>query len=405
MNFSRTQLRKQPVLEALHEFMKRENETGSITRQEAVSMVPPLFMDVEPHHWVLDMCAAPGSKTFQLLEMLHAGPAPPTGLVVANDADAMRCNLLCHQTKRMCSPHLVVTHHEAQGFPLLRDLDPASPDTHVLFDRILCDVPCSGDGTMRKAPDIWHRWSTASGNGLHGLQLRIALRAFQLLRVGGRLVYSTCTFNPVEDEAVVAELLRRTAGALELVDCSDALPGLRRMPGKQRWRVRDRQRWYDTWEEGKQVRGAGGGRRGARSAPCAVASLILPPPVLLVFALSTIFPPKATCPPIHPQPAGHQAGPHHVPGCRVGRAAAAPLHALPAPPPKHRRLLCGGAAQGGRAAEPAAPGRQGAARRWEGRQRAQGGRGAGRWGRRCSWSNAPAGGTGGSCARGGRQRG
>jgi hypothetical protein len=90
------------------------------------------------------MCAAPGSKTFQLLEMLHAGPAPPTGLVVANDADAMRCNLLCHQTKRMCSPHLVVTHHEAQGFPLLRDLDPASPDTHVLFDRILCDVPCSG---------------------------------------------------------------------------------------------------------------------------------------------------------------------------------------------------------------------------------------------------------------------
>lgn len=107
---------------------------------------------------------------------------------------------------------------------------------------------------MRKAPDIWRRWSTASGNGLHGLQLKIALRAFQLLRVGGRLVYSTCTFNPVEDEAVVAELLRRTGGALELVDCSAALPGVRRMPGKQRWRVRDRDKWFDTWEEGKKVR-------------------------------------------------------------------------------------------------------------------------------------------------------
>lgn len=256
MNFSRAQLRKLDVLEQLHEFIKRENEIGSITRQEAVSMVPPLFMDVQPHHRVLDMCAAPGSKTFQLLEMLHAGPAPATGLVVANDADVMRCNLLTHQTKRMCSPNLMVTNHEAQNFPLLRNLlagqGGEGAEQLVLFDRILCDVPCSGDGTMRKAPDIWRRWNVSSGNGLHSLQLRIALRACELLRLGGRLVYSTCTFNPVEDEAVVAEVLRRTKGAFELVDVSDSLPGLRRLPGMQRWKVRDRERWYTTWEEGKE---------------------------------------------------------------------------------------------------------------------------------------------------------
>ena len=76
----------------------------------------------------------------------------------------------------------------------------------ILFDRILCDVPCSGDGTIRKAPDIWRRWTPGNGNGLHPLQLRIALHACQMLRVGGRLVYSTCTFNPIEDEAVVAEV-------------------------------------------------------------------------------------------------------------------------------------------------------------------------------------------------------
>lgn len=75
-----------------------------------------------------------------------------------------------------------------------------------MFDRILCDVPCSGDGTIRKAPDIWRRWTPGNGNGLHPLQLRIALHACQMLKVGGRLVYSTCTFNPVEDEAVVAEV-------------------------------------------------------------------------------------------------------------------------------------------------------------------------------------------------------
>lgn len=107
MSFSRGQLRKLPILAEIHELLKRENEAGSITRQEAVSMVPPLFLDVEPHHrvsaathtWccraalsflltlilpciqILDMCAAPGSKTAQILEMLHAGTMMPTGMV------------------------------------------------------------------------------------------------------------------------------------------------------------------------------------------------------------------------------------------------------------------------------------------------------------------------------------
>ena len=89
------------------------------------------------------------------------------------------------------------------------------------YDRVLCDVPCSGDGTLRKAPDIWRRWVAANGNGLHLLQLRIALHAAHQLRVGGRMVYSTCTFNPVEDEAVVAEVRRfRHETALAVRACS-----------------------------------------------------------------------------------------------------------------------------------------------------------------------------------------
>lgn len=60
------------------------------------------------------MCAAPGSKTFQMLEMLHSGSTAATGLVVANDSDAKRCNLLAHQTKRMCSPSMLVSNHEGQ---------------------------------------------------------------------------------------------------------------------------------------------------------------------------------------------------------------------------------------------------------------------------------------------------
>ncbi|DBB17237.1 hypothetical protein WJX82_009382 [Trebouxia sp. C0006] len=249
MSFSRGQLRKLPILAEIHELLKRENEAGSITRQEAVSMVPPLFLGVEPHHRILDMCAAPGSKTAQILEMLHAGTMMPTGIVVANDADAQRCNLLAHQTKRMCSPALIVTNHDATMYPIVTD---HTAKESILFDRILCDVPCSGDGTIRKAPDIWRRWTPGNGNGLHPLQLRIALHACQMLKVGGRLVYSTCTFNPVEDEAVVAEVLKMTGSSLQLLDLSDHLPGLPRLPGLKKWYARDKIQYYSNWEEANQ---------------------------------------------------------------------------------------------------------------------------------------------------------
>lgn len=80
------------------------------------------------------------------------------------------------------------------------------------FDRILCDVPCSGDGTIRKAPNIAKTWAPKTGMSLHGLQLAIAERGLQLLTVGGLMVYSTCALNPMEDEAIVATLLERHAG-------------------------------------------------------------------------------------------------------------------------------------------------------------------------------------------------
>ncbi|MQL73193.1 hypothetical protein Taro_005539, partial [Colocasia esculenta] len=273
LNFSRMQLRKNQTLERFHEFLKLENEIGNITRQEAVSMVPPLFLDVSPDHYVLDMCAAPGSKTFQLLEMMHQSAnlgSLPDGLVIANDVDVQRCNLLIHQTKRMCTTNLIVTNHEAQHFPGCRvtsnlslcnmndenggsagspcQLEEAS-NNHLLFDRVLCDVPCSGDGTLRKAPDIWRKWNSGMGNGLHRLQVQIAMRGLALLKVGGRMVYSTCSMNPIENEAVVAEVLRRCGSSVELLDVSAELPQLIRRPGLKKWKVRDRGIWLNSFED------------------------------------------------------------------------------------------------------------------------------------------------------------
>jgi len=86
---------------------------------------------------------------------------------MANDLDVQRCNLLIHQTKRMCTANLIVTNNEAQHFPGCRadkngskasEMEIEPQISQLLFDRVLCDVPCSGDGTLRKAPDMWRKW-------------------------------------------------------------------------------------------------------------------------------------------------------------------------------------------------------------------------------------------------------
>ncbi|KAG6977130.1 hypothetical protein JG688_00000650 [Phytophthora aleatoria] len=246
----RRRVRKLPILKEFQSWLVELSNSGSITRQEAVSMIPPLVLGVEPHHKVLDMCAAPGSKTSQLLESLHsqefATGKTPTGVVVANDVDLKRAYMLVHQSKRISSPALLVTCHEAQNIPFLGT---DGTESEGVFDRILCDAPCSGDGTLRKNPLIWKNWSAKNGIALHPLQLQIAKRGASLLKVGGNICYSTCTFNPLENEAVVADLLRWSKGSLELVDVSNTLPLLKRRPGISTWKVMDSQlKEYSSYE-------------------------------------------------------------------------------------------------------------------------------------------------------------
>ncbi|VDB92498.1 unnamed protein product [Peniophora sp. CBMAI 1063] len=255
-NVAKKVLRRSPEFKRFHSFLVYETEVGNITRQEAVSMLPPLFLDVQPHHKVMDMCAAPGSKTSQLLEFLHASAEPgaqsiPPGLLVANDSDYKRAQLLIHQSARLPSPAFLVTNMDASNYPTLSLGTSAAASTStatkkpkmkglpanttpLLFDRILCDVPCSGDGTLRKNVGIWKTWNPMDGNGLHGLQTRILTRAMRMLEQGGRVVYSTCSLNPVENEAVIAEALKTVKG-FELLDVSSHLPTLHRASGLHTW--------------------------------------------------------------------------------------------------------------------------------------------------------------------------
>lgn len=282
-------VRKFPPFSAFQKFLVSETSVGNISRQEVVSMIPPMLMDLKPGMTVLDMCAAPGSKSAQLLEMIHIGEeqrmrkvlrenakadglemgpetedeknadlsADPsdsgraTGLLIANDADYKRGHMLVHQLKRLSSANLLVSNHDATQFPSIRIPSPDNKPLYLKFDRILADVPCSGDGTLRKNANIWKDWLPGNALGLHLTQIRILVRALQLLKVGGRVVYSTCSMNPVENESVIASAIERCGvDNVEIVDCSQELPNLKRAPGMKKWNIMDKTcKTWSSWEE------------------------------------------------------------------------------------------------------------------------------------------------------------
>ncbi|KAL0636572.1 tRNA (cytosine-5-)-methyltransferase ncl1 [Maublancomyces gigas] len=272
MTAGKTVIRRCPPFKRFQNFLVAETTVGNISRQEAVSMIPPLLMDIEPHHAVLDMCAAPGSKTAQLIEAIHAGEETrteeaiaqdgptdkinnggrPTGLVIANDADYKRSHMLIHQTKRLNSPNLIVTNHDATWFPSLLISGPNEDKEYLKYDRILADVPCTGDGTARKNYGVWRDWSPGGAFNLHLTQVRILVRGLQMLKVGGRIIYSTCSMNPVENEAVLASAIDRCGGLdkVNIVNVDHRLPELKRRPGVTNWKVFDRDCvWFNSFEE------------------------------------------------------------------------------------------------------------------------------------------------------------
>jgi len=169
----------------------------------------------------------------------------PKGFLVANDADASRCYVLskrCSTALKERSVSLIVTCHNARRFPNVQAPLNRCPKQGVFmtpgpYDRIICDVPCSGDGTIRKDFKVFKVWHPGYGISLHPLQLQIAMRGVSLLKVGGLMTYSTCSFNPIENEAVVYELLKRYQGSLELVDPEPILK-----ESKLVWRE-----GWDTW--------------------------------------------------------------------------------------------------------------------------------------------------------------
>lgn len=235
MMIPRELLKKNAGLKQVHKLVMQMADSGLITRQEIVSMLPPILLDVKADHAILDMCAAPGSKTAQLLELIQVNSMlekgvpnseQATGFVVANDADPKRAFMLTHQMNRLNAANIVITNHNAQVFPELKYMDCApGEDRRVRYDRIVCDVPCSSDAAIRKIPTKWKEWNTKGGQSLHALQLQILERGIELLKVGGKITYSTCSLNPIENESVVAAALKKYGSKIRLLEARDLMQG------------------------------------------------------------------------------------------------------------------------------------------------------------------------------------
>ncbi|MDP6869857.1 MAG: RsmB/NOP family class I SAM-dependent RNA methyltransferase [Candidatus Poseidoniaceae archaeon] len=201
------------------------HETGRVTRQEAVSMLPPVILEPKSDDLVMDTCAAPGSKATQLAEMIE------NGLLLANEPSAGRLNLLVTNRDRLGLSNMLIMQHD--GRHVGRMPEPG-------LDGIIVDAPCTGSATTRKNRDLWWKWTPKAGRSLFKLQIGIAFRAAQLLKPGGKLVYSTCSLDPTENEAVVCEILRKCPW-LELVkiDSEKLLPGMKIHHGISNWQILD----------------------------------------------------------------------------------------------------------------------------------------------------------------------
>ena len=163
--------------------------------QEPSAMAPAFYLDAAPHEKVLDLCAAPGGKTTQIAEMMEN-----TGLLVSNEINKERARILSENIERMGLKNTVCT-----------NMDPAalSEKFTEYFDKICVDAPCSGEGMFRKNDEAITNWSEDNVKMCALRQAEILDEADKMLKPGGRMVYSTCTFSKEENEDNIEAFIER----------------------------------------------------------------------------------------------------------------------------------------------------------------------------------------------------
>ncbi len=162
--------------------------------QEASAMLPAEILPIEENDIVLDACAAPGGKSLKLLNKLNK-----TGLLISNDISASRANALLRNIERFGFENYYVISKD------ILELEEKYSNT---FDKILLDAPCSGEGMFRKDSSLINSWLKKGPEEYATLQKKLLKACLNMLKDGGQLLYSTCTFSPLEDEEVIEYALQ-----------------------------------------------------------------------------------------------------------------------------------------------------------------------------------------------------
>lgn len=172
-----------------------EHHSGMIYMQDPGAMSALSALDFTEGEWVLDMCAAPGGKSSQIAERIG-----DEGFLLSNEFVPKRAKIIVGNFERLGVKNAMVTSLDTAELPKMFS---------EAFDTVVCDAPCSGEGMFRKSDEALTDWSEENVKMCADRQLMILENAIPVLKAGGRLVYSTCTYSPEENEMVVAALMER----------------------------------------------------------------------------------------------------------------------------------------------------------------------------------------------------
>lgn len=172
-----------------------EHILGYYYIQSFSSFIPPIVLNPEETDLVLDLCAAPGSKTTELGEIMNN-----RGTLIANEIQLDRLKSLVHNVDRMNQMNVGVTHYKGEQLNTIY---------FDYFDKILVDAPCSGLGIVQKKIEVNDWWTIERVKRLSELQLKLFVSAIKMLKVGGEIVYSTCTLTVEENELIIDKILKK----------------------------------------------------------------------------------------------------------------------------------------------------------------------------------------------------
>ena len=180
------------------------HELGCFYLQEPSAMLPAFLLNPNEDDIVLDLCAAPGGKSMQASLLMHN-----KGLIISNDIARNRASAIVENAERMGRGNLLITNN---------DFSSIYQYFSNTFDKIILDAPCSGSGMFRKQSEMKDDWSYAKVTKYAEIQKSLILMAYSMLKEGGEMVYSTCSFSYEEDEEVIEYLLNNTDSEIKQIE-------------------------------------------------------------------------------------------------------------------------------------------------------------------------------------------